>query len=145
VHAAYKGDTAAIADLLAKQKPAGFVSTVMAKTYGDAGRIKVLATLGPARVPSMPNVPTFAEAGFTGFESIGWIGMLAPAKTPAPLVQRLSAEIATIVKSPAGAKMLADSGMLPRGTTAPEFGALLKRDQQVWQALVSQSGIKVAS
>ena len=145
VHAAYKGDTAAIADLLAKQLPAGFVSTVMAKTYGDAGRIKVLATLGPSRVPSMPNVPTFAEAGFTGFESIGWIGMLAPAKTPAPLVQRLSAEIATIVKSPAGAKMLADSGMLPRGTTAPEFGALLKRDQQVWQALVSQSGIKVAS
>lgn len=145
VHAAYKGDTAAIADLLAKQLPAGFVSTVMAKTYGDAGRIKVLATLGPARVASMPNVPTFAEAGFTGFESIGWVGMLAPARTPAPLVQRLSGEIAAIVRSPAGSKMLADSGMLPRGTTAPEFGAMLKRDQQVWQALVSQSGIKANS
>ncbi len=145
VHAAYKGDTAAIGDLLAKQLPTSFVSTVMAKTYGDAGRIKVLATLGPQRVPSMPNVPTFAEAGFTGFESIGWIGMLAPAKTPQALVQRLSAEIATIIKSPAGAKLLIDSGMLPRGSTAPEFAALLRRDQQVWQGLVAQSGIKVES
>lgn len=145
VHAAYKGDTAAIGDLLARQLPAGFVSTVMAKTYGDAGRIKVLATLGPTRVPSMPNVPTFADAGYAGFESIGWIGMLAPAKTPAPLVQRLSGEIAAIVRSPAGTKILVDSGMLPRGSTAPEFAALLKRDQQVWQALVTESGIKLDS
>jgi tripartite-type tricarboxylate transporter receptor subunit TctC len=122
--------------------PVGFVSTVMAKTYGDAGRIKVLATLGRSRVPSMPNVPTFAEAGFSGFESIGWIGMLAPARTPAPLVQRLSNELATIIKTPAGSKMLIDSGMLPRGTTAQEFAALLRRDQQVWQTLVAQSGIK---
>lgn len=142
VHAAYKGDTAAIGDLLAKQLPTSFVSTVMAKTYGDAGRIKVLATLGTQRVPSMPNVPTFAEAGFTGFESIGWIGMLAPAKMPRPLADRLSAEIASIVKSPAGSKMLVDSGMLPRGSTGAEFGALLRKDQQVWQSLVSQSGIR---
>ncbi|QWC92014.1 Bug family tripartite tricarboxylate transporter substrate binding protein [Cupriavidus metallidurans] len=142
VHAAYKGDTAAIGDLLANQLGVGFVSTVMAKTYGDAGRIKVLATLGRSRVPSMPNVPTFAEAGFSGFESIGWIGMLAPARTPAPLVQRLSNELATIIKTPAGSKMLIDSGMLPRGTTAQEFAALLRRDQQVWQTLVAQSGIK---
>nr|WP_315591975.1 tripartite tricarboxylate transporter substrate binding protein [uncultured Cupriavidus sp.] len=145
VHAAYKGDAPAIGDLLAKQLPASFVSTVMAKTYGDAGRIKVLATLGSQRVPSLPNVPTFAEAGFTGFESIGWIGMLAPARMSAPMVQRLSGEIAAIVKSPAGSKMLVDSGMLPRGSTAPEFSALLKRDQQVWQGLVSQSGIKLDS
>ena len=142
VHAAYKGDTAAIGDLLANQLPVGFVSTVMAKTYGDAGRIKVLATLGRSRVPSMPNVPTFAEAGLSGFESIGWIGMLAPARTPAPLVQRLSNELATIIRTPAGSKMLIDSGMLPRGTTAQEFAALLRRDQQVWQTLVAQSGIK---
>ena len=143
VHAAYKGDTAAIGDLLANQLPTGFVSTVMAKTYGDAGRIKVLATLGPTRVPSIPNVQTFAEAGFSGFESIGWIGMLAPAKMPAPLVLRLSSEIAAIIKTPAGSKMLTDSGMLPRGSTAQEFAALLRRDQQVWQKLVAQSGIKV--
>lgn len=143
VHAAYKGDAPAISDLLAKQLPAGFVSTTVAKTYGDAGRIKVLATLGSARVPSMPNVPTFAESGFDGFEAIGWIGMLAPAKTPRPVVDRLSAEVARIVRSPEGTRMLTDYGMLARGTSAAEFSALLKRDQLVWQTLVKQTGIRV--
>jgi tripartite-type tricarboxylate transporter receptor subunit TctC len=143
VHAAYKGDAPAISDLLAKQLPAGFVSTTMARTYGSAGRIKVLATLGSSRVPTMPDVPTFAESGFEGFEAIGWIGMLAPAKTPRPVVDRLSAEVGRIVRSPEGSKMLVEYGMLPQGGTAAEFSALLKRDQQVWQALVKQTGIKV--
>lgn len=143
VHAAYKGDAPAIADLLAKQLPAGFVSTVVARTYGEAGRIKVLATLGTSRVPSMPDVPTFAESGYQGFEAIGWIGMLAPHGCARPVIDRLSTEIARIVRSPDGTRMLTEAGMLPRGTSADEFAALLKRDQKVWQSLVQQTGIRV--
>lgn len=142
VHVAYKGDAPAITDLIGKQLPAGFVSTQVARTYGNAGRIKVLATLGSARVPSMPDVPTFAESGFDGFEAIGWIGMLAPAKTPKPVVEKLSAEISKIVRSPEGTKMLTEYGMLAQGSTAAEFSALIKRDQQVWQALVKQTNIR---
>ena len=143
VHVAYKGDAPAIADLLARQLPAGFVSTVVARTYGEAGRIKVLATLGTSRVPSMPDVPTFAESGYQGFEAIGWIGMLAPHGCARPVIDRLSTEIARIVRSPDGSRMLTEAGMLPRGTSADEFAALLKRDQKVWQSLVQQTGIRV--
>ena len=91
----------------------------------------------------LPVLPTIAEAGLPGFETVAWFGVLAPAGTPPEIVNRLSAEIAKIAKSPDIREGLVAMGAEPVGTTPDEFKAVIDRDIAKWKPLAQKVGIKV--
>jgi len=91
----------------------------------------------------MPELPTITEAGLPGFETVAWFGVLAPAGTPPEVVNRLSAEIAKIAKSPEIREKLVAMGAEPVGSTPEEFKAVIDRDIAKWKPLAQKVGIKI--
>ena len=99
-HVPYKGELAAIIDVIGGSLDVTFASPVGAKPQVQAGKLKALGMTGPARSAAMPDVPTFAEQGFKGFELPIWVAAYAPAGTPRPIVDRLQKEIAAVIRLP---------------------------------------------
>ncbi len=142
VHIPYKGDSGIVTDLLGKQIPAAFMSVTAARPLAQAGRIRMLAVLGDKRFPFVPEVPTFKESHLAGFETTGMFGFLAPAKTPTPIVKRLSVEVNKIIQSPEAASRLEDLGVVPAGTTPEEFAKILQSSYERWKTIVTETNIK---
>ena len=90
----------------------------------------------------MPDVPTLAELGFSGFEAEGWVGIFVPAATPKDIVAKLSAELARIIASPEGIAGLEAVSLLPVGGSAETFEAVLRRDHARWADVVKAVGVK---
>jgi tripartite-type tricarboxylate transporter receptor subunit TctC len=107
------------------------------------GRVRALAVTSPQRLPSHPNVPTMAEAGFKDMEIEFWTGLLAPAKTPAAVVQKLEAEIRAIVKLPDVIEKFAGHQVYPAGTTAEEFAKVIARELVQWADVAKKGNIKL--
>nr|WP_255360126.1 tripartite tricarboxylate transporter substrate-binding protein [Cupriavidus sp. amp6] len=93
-----------------------------------SGKINVLAVASAKRWPGEPNIPTMEESGFPGFVMSFWTGLLAPAGTPAPVVDRMAKEIAAATRSPDVAKKLTDLGFVPVGGNSEDFRKLIERD-----------------
>ena len=108
-----------------------------------AGKLRALAVTTKSRSALMPELPTITEAGLPGFETVAWFGVLAPAGTPPEIVNRLSAEIAKIAKSPEMREKLVAMGAEPVGSTPEEFKAVIDRDIAKWKPLAQKVGIKV--
>jgi tripartite-type tricarboxylate transporter receptor subunit TctC len=108
-----------------------------------SGRLRALATCGPARSAATPDVPTASEAGLPGLEVIAWWGMLAPAKTPAAIVARLNREIRAILENPEVRRGLVDQGMDPAGGEPAKFAALIKADMEKWGDIGRRLGVKL--
>lgn len=142
VHIPYKGDTGIVTDLLGRQIPAAFMSVTTARPLAQAGKIRMLTVLGEKRFPFIPEVPTFKESHLAGFETTGMFGFLAPAKTPTPIIKRLSSEVNKIIKSPDAAGRLEDLGVVPAGTTPEEFVRILQDDYERWKSIVKATNIK---
>jgi tripartite-type tricarboxylate transporter receptor subunit TctC len=96
----------------------------------------------PERISSLPQVPTMAEAGVPGYEIVIWFGVVAPAGTPRPVVDRLNREIAEIVKEPAFRERLAASGAEPMSNTPEAFVQLIKKDTEKWTKLLKDAGVE---
>jgi tripartite-type tricarboxylate transporter receptor subunit TctC len=143
VHVPYKGDTGIVTDLLGGQVPAAFMSVTAARPLAQAGRIRMLAVLGEQRFAFVPEVPTFKEAGLAGFETPGMFGLLAPAKTPAAVVRRLSEEVNRILRSPEAAGRLQELGVVPAGSTPEAFAAILVQSHGRWQSIVRETRIRI--
>jgi tripartite-type tricarboxylate transporter receptor subunit TctC len=107
-----------------------------------AGQVRPLATTGVKRSELMPDVPTVAEAGVPGYEATIWLGVMAPAGTPKPIVDKLNAEITKVVNKPEVKQAWAKQGAVPMVMTPAEFEAYLKKDIEKWANVVKVAGIK---
>jgi tripartite-type tricarboxylate transporter receptor subunit TctC len=137
----YKGEAQALADLLGGQIPSSFgtLSTMMPMIR--AGRVRALAVAGAERTPALPDLPTFPELGVPQLDARGWFGIFAPAGTPRDVVARISADIGEILRDPEVAKILADQGLIPVGSTPAAFSARVLSDFDKWRQLISDAGI----
>ena len=141
-HVPYKGELPAITDVMGGSLDVTFASPVGAKPQVQAGKLKALGMTGPARSAAMPDVPTFGEQGFKGFELPIWVAAYAPAGTPRPIVERLQKEIAAVVHLPDVVPRMVDQGQTPLGNTPEEFAAAFAKDAPVWINYIKASGAK---
>lgn len=108
-----------------------------------AGKVRALALTGAKRSPTHPDLPTVAEAGVPGYEISDWVGMLAPAGTPQPIVDKLNAEVQKALADPDTQKKFELQGLEPAGTTPKEFSAFVDAEQQKWAAVAQKSNIRI--
>ena len=142
-HVPFKGGGPGTVALVSGQVHA-FITNVLSQIpHMKAGRIKGLAVASPKRNIAAPDVPTFAEAGFPTVDVNLWQGMLVPARTPAPVVQKLSAAIVEAVRAPELAPKLAAQGAEPAGTSPAEFGKFLANERSRWLKLAKEAKITV--
>ena len=139
VHVPYKGTGPAMTDLLAGRVDVMFSSLVGNMEHVNEGRLNLVATTGAKRNPATPNVPTVAESGLPGFEAGTWQAVLAPAGTPAPVVERLNAAIAKAAKSPRIVETLAAQGMEVRTSSPDALRDMLKKDSGEYQVLLKHT------
>lgn len=143
MHVPYKGIAQSLPDIVSGRITFTINTVASLGPYIRDGRLVPLAVLGNARSPQLPEVPTIAEAGFSELESYAWQGMLVPARTPRPVIDRLSSEIATILRDPKMREKLTGMGFDAAGTTPAQFAAFLKEDTEKASAIVRQVGITV--
>jgi tripartite-type tricarboxylate transporter receptor subunit TctC len=141
-HVPYKGTAPATVDVVAGRVTAGYIDFSSMGPMIQAGKLNVLAVTGTRRWPAYPDVPTFGELGFP-LDLPGWAGIMAPKGTPRAVVERMSEEIAKVLKSPEGQKdMLERGGIIAVGSTPAEFAEVLRRDTPRWGAAFARSGVK---
>jgi tripartite-type tricarboxylate transporter receptor subunit TctC len=141
-HVPYKGEQAAIIDVIGGTLDVTFASPVGAKPQVQFSKLKALGMTGPARSAAMPDVPTFAEQGFKGFALPIWVAAYAPAGTPKPIVDRLQNEIAAVIRLPDVLPKMIEQGQTPLGNTPEEFAAAFARDAPVWINSIKASGAR---
>jgi tripartite-type tricarboxylate transporter receptor subunit TctC len=143
VHVPYKGSPQAINDLMAGQIDMMFDNISSIGPHAKAGRVKGIAVSGPRRSPVFPDLPTVAEAGVPGYETVAWGGVIGPAKLPAEVVSRLNQEIRKALAAPALLERFKQLDTEADGGTPEEFLALVKRETPKWAEVIRRSGAKV--
>ena len=141
IHVPYKGTTTAAPDLMSGRVNMMFDGGVLLP-QAKAGKVRLLAVTSSARVGFLPEVPTMAEAGVPGYDLVIWFGAVAPARTPAPVIDRLSREVAEIVKLPSFKERFAQSGMELASNTPEAFGELIRNDIGKWTRLLKDAGVQ---
>lgn len=142
-HVPYKGVGPAIPDLMSGQAHVMINAVPELYPYAKGGRLRVIATLTEKRHPFMPEVPTMIEQGYKDFVMGNWTGIVAPAKTPKTVVNKLAKEITRIIRSPEITKRLEDMGVDPLGGTPEEFGQRIRSDIERFGKAVKASGARV--
>ncbi len=145
VHIPYKGVGPAMIDLLAGQITMSFGAVPGVLPYvrsGASSRLRALGVSGPKRIAALPDLPTVAQAGVLGFESTLWYGVLAPADTPMPIINRLHATLTRALQSADMKERFAAEGSEPIGSTPQEFHAFIKSEIERWAVVVKASGMK---
>ena len=142
-HVPYKGAPQAVSDLIAGHMNLMFNSIPPVLSHIKADRIRALGVGSSKRAAQLPDVPTINEAGVPGYEAITWFGMLAPAKTPRPILAKLSDAFARTINAPETRASLETQGAEPGSANAQEFAALIRRDLQKYARVVKTSGAKI--
>jgi len=142
LHIPYKGNSPAITDLLAGQTALFFATMPTVLPHAKAGKLRALATCGAVRAAATPELPTVAEAALPGFDVTNWVGLFAPAATPADVVARLNEEVLRTMQSPAMQGRLAGEGARFVPTTPAQFGAYVKAEIAKWAPIVRASGAR---
>ncbi len=143
IHVPYKGGGPALVDLIAGQVNLYFGSMPAALPHVRSGKLRALAVTSARRSRAAPELPTVAESGFPGFEAATWIGVLAPAGTPPPIVTRLNREIVTILQQPDLEERLSAQGAEPVTNTPAQFAAYIRSEIRKWSQVVTDSGARV--
>jgi len=143
LHIPYKGTGPALTDLLAGRIQVFSAGTPALLQYIRSGKLRAIATGTPQRIPSLPNLPTVAEQGYKGFESVQWYGIMAPAQTPEGVIKKLQEETYKALRSPAVAERFASEDAVIGGGPSSEFAALITQQQGVWKEVVTKANIKV--
>ncbi len=141
VHVAYKAEAAVHNDLFGESLDFAWANPSTARNHSQAGKMKVLGVAGTRRVSAMPNVPTFTEQGFKGFDIDSWIGVFAPAKTPQPIVEGWTAALREITAMPDVSARLTAFGFEPLGNTPAQFTELFKADYPRVAELIKAAGV----
>ncbi len=143
VHVPYKGAPPAMVDLLAGHVALTFATAPSAVPYVKSGQLRALGVSTAKRIAALPDVPTIAEAGVPGYETTGWNGLVAPAGTPAPIIEKLNGAFVKVLRTPAVASYLSGQGADPDPGTAAEFAAYIKAEIAKWAKVVQDSGARV--
>jgi tripartite-type tricarboxylate transporter receptor subunit TctC len=141
VHVPYKGAGPAVQDTLGGQVQMTIQDLAAVGPHIASGRVIPLAVTGPRRWPALPELPTFVEQGYP-LDIAGWNGIHAPAGTPRPVIERMSAEINKIIQTPEGREQMLKFGLLATGTTPEELGEVIRRDTPRWGEVIRKGGIK---
>jgi tripartite-type tricarboxylate transporter receptor subunit TctC len=139
----YKGSGPAAADVLGGQVPLAVVDVASALANVRAGKLKALAVSTSRRISAAPDVPTFAEAGVPGYESVGWFGVVAPAGTPAIAVERLNAEIVAALGAADVRERVLASGAEPLTGTPQEFAAMIRDETRKWAQVIRMANVRL--
>lgn len=143
VHVPYKGGGQAVIDVVGGQIPLVFTAVASAQQHVKSGKLVGIGVSSAKRSSSLPDVPTFVESGLTDFVVDSWVGILAPAKTPRPILERLQRELAEVLKDPEVRNRYATLGIEPVGNTPEQFAAQIRADLARWEKVVKAAGIKV--
>ncbi|MCE2948440.1 MAG: tripartite tricarboxylate transporter substrate binding protein [bacterium] len=143
VHVPYKGGGPQVVGLLGGEAQASLATIASVIAHIKTGRLRALGVASARRSPTLPDVPTIAESGVPGYELSPWIGLMAPATTPRPVIDRLNAEANRALKLPEVASTLSAQALDPWGGTPEEFGARLKADFAKYGKLIAMTGARV--
>ncbi len=141
-HIPYRGTGPALTDLLAGRTQAFSAGTPALLSHIRSGKLRAIATGTPQRLPSLPDVPTVAESGYKGFESVQWYGVMAPGGTPPEVVKRIQEECAKALRSPAIAERFASEDAVTGGGPPAEFATFITAQQALWKRVVSEARIR---
>src|SRR6188472_2610632 len=140
VHVPYKGSAGARTDVLGGQVQMMFDAITTMAPNVRAGKLKALGTSGKVRSSVLPDVPTVSEAGVPGYDAVIWLGIMAPAGTPKPIVDRLNTEITRALNAPETRQAWQQQGAVPMSMSPEEFGKFLRDDIEKWAHVVKVSG-----
>ncbi|MBI4192065.1 MAG: tripartite tricarboxylate transporter substrate binding protein [Betaproteobacteria bacterium] len=143
VHIPYKGSAPARTDLLGGQVQMMFESMIAVLPFVTSGKLRALAVGGARRSPAAPDIPTMAEAALPGFESSGWVGVLAPAGTPKAVISRLNTETVKVLKMPDVNERFSSNGAESVGSSPEQFGEFIKSALNKWAKVVKISGARI--
>ncbi|MFM1806321.1 MAG: hypothetical protein RL212_580, partial [Pseudomonadota bacterium] len=141
-HIPYKGTGPALTDLLAGRLDFFSAGTPALLQHIKSGKLRAIATGTPQRIASLPELPTVAESGYKGFESVQWYGVLAPSSTPPDIVKRMQEECRKALRSPAISERFASEDAVIGGGTSAEFSAFITQQQKLWKEVVAKAKIK---
>ena len=142
VHIPYKGSGQVMGDIIGGQLALIFDQIVSSLPHVNAGKLRALAITSAKRFPTLPQLPTVAESGVPGYESISWAGVAVPAGTPKEIVARLNSEIVKIVRAPDIRERFLRDGIEPVGSTPEQFDAHIKSERAKWAKVVKDSGAR---
>lgn len=143
IHVPYKGAAPAAVDLLGNRLSMVFDSIVVWSDHIKTGKVRALGVSSAQRSAALPNVPSIAEAGLPGFDVANWLGVLAPAKTPAAIVAKLNAELRSAMTDPDMRQQMAAVGVDPATSTPQEFGDIIRKDIAKWAVVVKATGARL--
>ena len=141
-HIVYKGSGQAVIDLLGGHVGTLFGGMAAVASHAKAGKVKLLAVTGKERMPVAPDVPTIAESGYPKFEAVGWFGVIAPARTPKPIVTRLNTEIIKAAQTPAVRDRLTAIGFDVVTSSPEDFARYIRSELDLWRDMAKQMGLK---
>ncbi|HVR48584.1 MAG TPA: tripartite tricarboxylate transporter substrate binding protein [Pseudorhodoferax sp.] len=143
VHVPYKGGAESATAILSGQVSGAIETPPSVLPHVQSGRMRALAVAGPARLAALPDVPTTTEIGLPQIKIVAWFGLVAPAGTPAPIVQRLQAEVAQALQRPEVQERFAKLAIRPAASTPQEMAQLMVDDRAKWGRLVKEAGIRL--
>jgi tripartite-type tricarboxylate transporter receptor subunit TctC len=142
-HVPYRGAAPAMNDLIAGHVPILFDNLPTVIPQVQAGTVRALAVASPERLSSLPDVPTFEEAGLVGFEASSWFGVLAPARTPTDILSKVTADIERVMSSPSVRKSFEVTGAEVGTVFGPDFGRFMKHENEKWGDVIKSSGVQI--
>jgi tripartite-type tricarboxylate transporter receptor subunit TctC len=139
----YNGALAALSDVMAGREQFYIGALNSALPQIRAGRLRALAVTGARRSPLLPDVPTIAESALPGYNVAAWYGMLAPARTPAPMVERISGDLARLLREPEFARSVENDGNEIVASSPAEFSSFIKSEIAMWGKAAADAGAKI--
>ena len=141
-HVPYKGSGQAMTDLISGEVGVAFDQITSSIAHVQSGKLRALGVTSAKRFPSVPNLPTIAEAGVQGYESVSWNGIAAPAGTSRDTITRIQLEVARALQSPDIKERFFKDGIEPIGSTPEQFAAHIRAERAKWEKVVDTAGIK---
>ncbi|MGE4240337.1 Bug family tripartite tricarboxylate transporter substrate binding protein [Ramlibacter sp.] len=142
-HVPYKGEAPAMLDLVGERVDAAIISTAVAGQLIKGGKVRAIAATNPYRSKTFPELPTVSEAGVTGYEMESYGGLLAPAGTPAPVIEKLQRVAMAAMKVPSVQQQFHEAGLFPIGGSATDLTKLLRKEREKWAPIIKSSGVKL--
>lgn len=139
-HVPFRGGAPALTAVLAGDVPIGFIGVPPTLAHIKSGKLRALGISTPSRSSLLPEVPTMAEAGLSGYDAAVWFGLVGPARLPEPIVAKLSAALNEAVSDPAVASRLREQGLAPEAGTPAKLAAYMRSETIKWKALIEASG-----
>lgn len=142
-HVPYKGSSPALTDVMSGSADLIFDNLPSSMGFLKAGKLRPLAVTSAERSPALPDVPTMAQAGVDGYDASSWFGLLAPAGTARPIVDKVQRDVAKILQDPAVRERFVALGAQSQSMTPAEFGQFMAQETAKWAKAVQQSGARV--